>query len=259
MIDNILLVGGSSCIPLVKKLLVDSYGVEKIKVSEKPTLAFAEGAAILSYRLGDEYETDMEYSERNNISYSTNHSYFIEIQNEDGSTELERIIEKQMPLPIQLSKVHKILNNYPIQTIELFAEVENGVERLTKIFLLFDRYYSKGNEMVININLDIDEVFNCSYYPKGKNELIKNAILGRGKKDSKFLDFLYSTLQKVDNYDISKSDKANFGGDIRRLVNKINQLMPIDPDSEIWSECGTKIFSIVEELKEKKSYGKTRN
>jgi molecular chaperone DnaK len=39
MIDNILLVGGTSCIPLIKEMLSQKYGSEKIKVSEKPMLA----------------------------------------------------------------------------------------------------------------------------------------------------------------------------------------------------------------------------
>jgi molecular chaperone DnaK len=37
-IDNILLVGGSSCIPLVKRMLSDKYGSEKVLSSEKPML-----------------------------------------------------------------------------------------------------------------------------------------------------------------------------------------------------------------------------
>ncbi|HEY9124129.1 MAG TPA: Hsp70 family protein, partial [Bacteroidales bacterium] len=56
MIDNILLVGGTSCIPLVKQMLSQKYGNDKVKVSEKPMLAIAEGAGILSHRLGDKYE-----------------------------------------------------------------------------------------------------------------------------------------------------------------------------------------------------------
>ena len=55
-IDNILLVGGSSRIPLVRKMLIAKYGEEKILSSEKPMLAIAEGAAILAHSLSDEYE-----------------------------------------------------------------------------------------------------------------------------------------------------------------------------------------------------------
>ena len=47
-ISNILLVGGSSCIPLVKRMLVDKYGEDKVLSSEKPMLAIAHGAAVLA-------------------------------------------------------------------------------------------------------------------------------------------------------------------------------------------------------------------
>jgi molecular chaperone DnaK (HSP70) len=50
-IDNILLVGDSSCIPLVRTMLSERYGKDKILSSEKPMFAIAEGAAILSYTL----------------------------------------------------------------------------------------------------------------------------------------------------------------------------------------------------------------
>ena len=50
-IDNILLVGDSSCIPLVRTMLSERYGKDKILSSEKPMFAIAESAAILSYTL----------------------------------------------------------------------------------------------------------------------------------------------------------------------------------------------------------------
>ena len=54
-------------------------------------LAVAEGAGILSHRLGDEYEppVDGEIAVAE-ISYSTNHNYFIELKDD-----YDRIIEKQ--------------------------------------------------------------------------------------------------------------------------------------------------------------------
>lgn len=55
-IDNILLVGGSSCIPLVRKMLSDKYGSDKVLSSEKPMLAIAEGAAILAQSLPSDEE-----------------------------------------------------------------------------------------------------------------------------------------------------------------------------------------------------------
>ena len=50
-VDNILLVGGSSLIPLVRKKLSDEFSESKIILHTRPMLCVAEGAAILANRL----------------------------------------------------------------------------------------------------------------------------------------------------------------------------------------------------------------
>lgn len=50
-VDNILLVGGSSLIPLVRKKLSDVFPATKIILHTRPMLCVAEGAAILANRL----------------------------------------------------------------------------------------------------------------------------------------------------------------------------------------------------------------
>lgn len=50
-VDNILLVGGSSLIPLVRKKLSDVFPESKILLHTRPMLCVAEGAAILANRL----------------------------------------------------------------------------------------------------------------------------------------------------------------------------------------------------------------
>lgn len=50
-VDNILLVGGSSLIPLVRKKLSDAFSESKILLHTRPMLCVAEGAAILANRL----------------------------------------------------------------------------------------------------------------------------------------------------------------------------------------------------------------
>ena len=58
-------------------------------------LSIAEGAGVLAHRLGDEYEPVIgDVSAIEDISYSTNHNYFIEIH-DNGEIRKELIIEKQ--------------------------------------------------------------------------------------------------------------------------------------------------------------------
>ena len=150
-IDNILLVGGSSGIPLVKKMLIDKYGKDKVCSSEKPMLAIAEGAAILAHSLNEEFEcpncsallqlkqvkcndcgVNVEELTIGNsgegiIVYSTTHNYFIQVTDNNGNTRLEKIIENANPLPLTSNKIFKTLvDNQKIVEVSIFADAENG-------------------------------------------------------------------------------------------------------------------------------------
>jgi molecular chaperone DnaK len=55
-IDNVLLVGGSSYIPLIRSSLVEIFGREKVMSSVDPMKCVANGAAILSAKLSEKVE-----------------------------------------------------------------------------------------------------------------------------------------------------------------------------------------------------------
>jgi len=181
IIDNILLIGGTSCIPLVKQMLSAKYGNDKILISEKPMFAVAEGAGILSHRLGDESEPIDGI-----ISYTTNHNYFIEAQAKDGSTSFEKIIEKQMPLPTSKSiPLGTTVNNQKFAKVSLYSDVENNrKEWMTTSYFTIDVDLPIQSDIVFDIEMDTNEIFNISAYPKGHKNLKKNIIIPRGKKDS---------------------------------------------------------------------------
>lgn len=246
MIDNILLVGGTSCIPLVKQMLSEKFGAGKIKISEKPMLAIAEGAGILSHRLGDEYEApttgETTIAE---ISYSTNHNYFIELKDED----YDRIIEKQMPLPCNVSKPYKTtVNNQKVVKVGIYADVEGGKkEKQTMGFFTIEEDLPVGSDIVLDITLGIDEVFDIKAYPKNHKSKSKHIVLGRGNKDSKALDFLSSCLQKMLGNDFSEKQRDFFFKSAKKEIEKINSLGTENSDSEKWEEVGTNAFSTFEQ------------
>lgn len=115
-IDNILLVGGSSCIPLVRKMLSDKYGNNKVLSSEKPMLAIAEGAAILAQSLPSDEEamaTSSAEPAENQIGVvlTTKHQTFIQLENPDGSHRMEKIIDSQEVLPFEANKKFRTISN----------------------------------------------------------------------------------------------------------------------------------------------------
>lgn len=189
MIDNILLVGGTSCIPLVKQMLSEKFGAGKIKVSEKPMLAIAEGAAILSHRLGDEFEAAVQDSTAiGDISYSTNHNYYIEVAEGDGF-KMEKVIEKQTPLPVQVSKNFKTTtNNQKVVKVSIHSDVEDGKHEMQALgFYLIDDNLPIGSDLTFDFNIDTNENLTIGVAPKGKKNLTRQIVLGRGNTDHKAL------------------------------------------------------------------------
>jgi molecular chaperone DnaK len=246
MIDSILLVGGTSCIPLVKQMLSEKFGASKIKVSEKPMLAIAEGAGILSQRLGDEYEAPLDGETAiGEISYSTNHNYFVELKDEH----FHRIIEKQMPLPANKQEVLKTtVNNQKVVKVGIYADVEDGKkEKQTMGFFTIEEDLPLGSDIAFDITLGIDEVFEIKVYPKNNKSKSKKIVLGRGNKDSKALDFLSKCLEQMLGGDFTEKQRDFFFKSAKKEIEKINSLGTESDDSEKWEEIGTNTFSTFEQ------------
>ena len=246
MIDNILLVGGTSCIPIVKQMLSEKFGANKIKISDKPMLAIAEGAAILSHRMGDEYEAPLKgVPAIGEISYSTNHNYFIELKDE----KFDRIIEKQMPLPCNIAKIYKTtVNNQKVVKVGIYADVEDGrKEKQTMGFVTIEEDLPLGSDIVFDITLGIDELFDINAYPKNSKTKKRKIVLGRGNKDSKALDYLSGCLQKMITGDFSEKQRDYFFKSAKKEIEKINSLGTENNDSQKWEEIGSNTFSAFEQ------------
>lgn len=251
MIDNILLVGGSSCIPLVKKMLSEKYGNNKIKVSEKPMLSIAEGAGILAHRLGDEYEPVIgDETAIEDISYATNHNYFIEIH-DNGEKRKELIIEKQSTLPADKTKVFKTLTaNQKIAKVAIYADVEDGRDELQFLgYYPIEENLPLATELVFEFHLDLNESFKVYVYPRADKAKKKEIILGRGGADHKALKTIDELVEKA-----VKEFKTIQGEDdlIQFITNKISEINKIGSQNindNKWHEIYYTITEKFDEIK----------
>ena len=248
MIDKILLVGGTSCIPLIKQMLSEKFGATKIKVSEKPMLAVAEGAGILSNRLDDNYikPTD-DKAQIEEILHCTSHKYFIALK--DG--EFGEIINRQEPLPHNVSRPFKTtMHNQKIVRVAIHSDIEDGKIKdspeTTGFFTLEDDL-PLGSDVVLDITIGINEVFDIRAYPKNHKSKSKKIVLGRGNKDSRALDFLSSCLEKMLGSDFSEKQRDFFFKSAKKEIEKINSLGTESSDSEKWKEIGINTFSTFEQ------------
>jgi len=245
MIDSILLVGGTSCIPLVKQMLSEKFGIDKVKISEKPMLAIAEGAAILSHRLGDDYVAPLNNENAiEDISYSTNHNYFIELQDK-----FDRIIEKQIPLPCIASKTYRTsINNQRVVKVGIYADVEDGkMEIQTMGFFTIEEDLPIDSEVTLDIIINIEEQFEVNAYHKTNKAKSKKIVLGRGNKDSKAFEFLSSSFDKVINGDFSQKQRDFFFKSAQKEIEEINKLGNENADNPRWEKVGTNVFAAYEQ------------
>jgi len=239
MIDSILLVGGTSCIPLVKEMLISKYGTEKVKVSKKPMLAIAEDAAILAHRLDDNYaeEPDVEEGEIlakvGEIAYSTNHNLFVMYRTNSGEWQPERIIEKQMPLPqTSIRKFKTSTDNQRIIKVEIKSDVENGeLEDGSSIaFLYIDQELPTGSELVFEFELSIDEVLKVTVYPQGYKNKAKQVPITRGQKDAKAFKTIDDEIQAFNSGDFNIEKQHRF---MKVLIDKLKEAEKIGLDNSL--------------------------
>lgn len=263
-IDNILLVGGSSCIPLVRKMLIAKYGEEKILSSEKPMLAIAEGAAILAHALSDEFECpscgktvskdsvtcphcraklDGVASEREDeeppilVTYTTKHNYYVKLE-----TGNQKIIDANELLPFEINKNFRTtVDNQKIVELVLLSDAEGGTfEKIASGFftipdnlpadsnLTFTFTLSESEELSVRVKIDTT----------GKST---NIVLGRGNKDSKCLGAISDSLECILNDpSVSDNKKAEYMSKVQDCIDIISK-SNFKEDSSEWQDIENKI------------------
>lgn len=241
-IDNILLVGGSSCIPLVKKMLSEKYGSNKVLSSEKPMLAIAEGAAILAQSLPSDEEAIAAGSTEPvegaiGVVLTTKHQIFIQLENPDGSHRMEKIIDSQEVLPFEANKKFRtVSNSQKIVEVKLFTDAENGsFAKTASGFFTISENLPTLSDLNFTFNLDEDETMTAKVKIV-KTGKVTEIRLGRGQNDSSCLSELSQKIEDVlNNPQISESKKATFIGEMEQVIDTINK-NNYSPTNAKWSD-----------------------
>jgi len=265
LIDNVLLVGGSSRIPAVVKAMQDLFGTDKVYQHERPMLAISEGAAILSHRLADTYEcpqcgSEVYQSEKIcsgcsfnldkykinkgvlDIVHSAAHDYFICLENNEKFL----FVEKNTPLPITRTETFRMVNPEQRLVHMKFVNIVNeSEESIGDLWLGIDSEYEEDDEprtppqVEITLNIDENNIIEVHTQLKtdsapAADEIQMTRTLSRGKADEK----LFLELEKI----ITRANEAKYNKYVmldllyRSLtaVRDINQV--IDPEKETVNE-----------------------
>ncbi len=229
LIDNVLLVGGSSKIPCIIKAMENEFGKEKVLSHPRPMLAIAEGAAILSHRLAESIEcpkcgnmaaqTDQKCSSCGfdlekyiieegvlDIVYSAAHDYYICLENNDRHL----FIEKNTPLPCSATEQFKLIHkDQKLLHMKFFNIVNDQEESIGDLWLGIDKNQiedqkQKNDQLNVTITLNIDEnnLISVEAVLKEAPDIKLSKTLSRGKADEK----LFVSLEEM----INEANKKNY-------------------------------------------------
>ena len=262
-IDNILLVGGSSCIPLVREMLSDKYGKDKVLSSEKPMLAIAEGAAILSHSMGTESECShcgkmipagalecphcQHLAETTNqvsvedggvqVSITTKHKVFIEVKDDADNTDYEEIVDANTPLPCEVNqKFTTVVENQKIVGVNLYSDNEGGdKEKLGTGFFTIQENLPAHTELQFTFSITEDETMYVKVRVPATGK-VTNVVLSRGALDAHCLEMIAPTFDSVMNDgDISDVKRAEFIDKLQKIIDNISA-NKFSPDNKEWQK-----------------------
>jgi len=262
-IDNILLVGGSSCIPLVRKMLCDKFGKDKILSSEKPMLAIAEGAAILSHSMGTEAEcphcgqlvavglTECPHCHQPlesvqkvsveeggvQVSITTKHKSFIELRDDADTPYYQEIIDENTPLPYEVNhKFYTLVENQKIIGVQLFSDAENDLkEKLGTGYFTISENLPVHSELQFTFSLTEDETMFVKVRVPATGKTT-NVVLSRGALDAHCLESISQIFNRVMNDpNIRDYKKTEFVEKLQKVIDAISSTN-IAPESSKWQE-----------------------
>ena len=146
MIDVVLLVGGSSQIPLVQRKVREAFGADRVVVHPRPMYAVAEGAAIVAAGLTEKVST-------------VSRDYFIELVDEPRY----KLVSQGDILPVKTSYTFKTeadgqrLIHFKFFSPDQVSEDLDQVKRdepIGEMWLPLDQAYPKGTEVLVTVELD---------------------------------------------------------------------------------------------------------
>ncbi|MEC4805379.1 MAG: Hsp70 family protein [Jaaginema sp. PMC 1079.18] len=199
-IDNVLLVGGSTRIPSVSKMLTRFFGKEPLR-SVNPDEIVAEGAAILAHSLTKTSSTSQP-TESPNISDVCAHSLGVVSLNDLNVPENSIIIPKNSKVPCQKTEVYGTTRDdqtqVQIQVLQGDAKEPEDCVQLGTACLENLPSSPQGSPVQITFSYDADGILNVTgmFVPTG--QIIKTKIEVQGLMSSEAVKQSKSDLANLE-------------------------------------------------------------
>ncbi|MBD2196030.1 MULTISPECIES: Hsp70 family protein [Calothrix] len=188
MVDVVLMVGGSSQIPLVQRKVKEAFGNNKVLIHPRPMYAVAEGAAIVAAGQTDKVTT-------------VSRDYYIQLL--DGQY---KVISRGDILPVATSHTFKTTaDGQRLIHFKFFSPDENEYfESIGDMWLGLNHYYPEGTEIIVNLALDEKNgVLKMTATLKNDPSERVSCTFSRGGSDEKIYQELESTIAELNDQDLT--------------------------------------------------------
>ena len=181
-IDEVVLIGGSTRIPRIQKLLADKFPGKPLSKRINPDEAVAMGAAIQGANLSQNIEEKNSRLSGITLMDVAPMSLGIEL----ASGKMSTLIQRNTTIPYSHSRTYK--NNDDYQT-EATIEVFEGEDKVAKRNRLLGRFIVPGLpprprgqvEIPVAFSLDVNGVLEVSAYVKGEQGTKKTLVIKKDK------------------------------------------------------------------------------
>ncbi len=190
MVDLVLLVGGSSQIPLVQQKVREAFGADKVALYSKPMQAVAQGAAIVAAGLTEKVGT-------------VSRDYAIELTDEPRY----RLIERGDLLPVTKSHTFKTeADGQRLIHFKFFSpdRVSESLDRsphdefIGEMWLSLDREYPRGTEVLVTAELDEqNSSLQMTAVLKNNPSVRVSSSFSRGEEDEEIAKEVEQTIRDL--------------------------------------------------------------
>jgi len=200
LVDVVLLVGGSSQIPLVQRKVKAAFGSDKVVVHPRPMTGVAEGAAIVAAGLTDKVGT-------------VSRNYFIKLEDSQQKNIRYKVISQGEILPVKKFHTFKtVADGQRLIHLEFFspdevrAKLDNieWDESIGEMWLSLDQNYPSGTEILVTMELDEkNNILTSTATLKKEPYTSVSCKFSRGGSDEKIYKELKQTIAKLNEMNLT--------------------------------------------------------
>jgi molecular chaperone DnaK len=213
MIDRVLLVGGSSQIPIVQQRIREEFGADRVLVHPRPMYAIAEGAAIVAAGLTEKVCT-------------VSRDYYIKLV-----TGMEKVIAQGDTLPHSgMQTFRTVAADQQLIHFEFFNRDEGHQvnEPVGDMWLSLVQSYPAGTEIAVVLELDEqNSSLQISAFLKQDPSVRVSSSFSRGQADEKIYQQIAEIIRDSNQQNLSLAESRQINQRIAPIIATANQI--IDP------------------------------